>query len=171
MHWARYCAACGASGISVTAGRRLDCAACGFEFYQNVATAVSAVLRCDGEVAWLVRAREPGCGLLDLPGGFVDPDEALEAALARELREELGLEVGPGRYLFSAPNHYPYAGIDYCTVDAYFAFELGTRPRVLLNDEAQALRWLPPGAVQPEMLAFDSLRSALPQLQRLEISR
>jgi len=171
MHWARYCAACGATGILVTAGRRLDCASCGFEFYQNVATAVSAVLRYQGEVAWLVRAREPGRGLLDLPGGFVDPDEALEAALSRELREELGLEVGPGRYLFSAPNHYPYAGIEYCTVDAYFAFELGVRPQVSLNDEAQALRWLSPGAVRPEMLAFDSLRAALPQLQQLEIAR
>ncbi len=168
MHWARYCAGCGAPGIGCTDGRRLDCARCGFEFYQNVATAVSAVLRHQGQIAWLVRAREPGLGLLDLPGGFVEPDEDLEAALARELREELALDVGRGRYLFSAPNHYPYAGVRYHTLDAYFAFELGTRPQVSLNDEARALRWLSPHEVQPDSLAFDSLRTALPQLQALE---
>ena len=170
MHWARYCAACGVPGIRCTDGRRFDCAQCGFQYYQNVATAVSAVLRHQGQVAWLVRAREPGLGLLDLPGGFVDPDEDMEAALARELREELALEVGRGRYLFSAPNRYPYAGVLYRTLDAYFEFELGARPQVSLNDEARSLRWLPPSAVRPEMLAFDSLRTALPQLQALEHS-
>lgn len=171
MSWARYCAACGAPGIACTDGRRFDCARCGFEFYQNVATAVSAVLRCQGQIAWLVRAREPGLGLLDLPGGFVDPNEDLETALARELREELGLEVGRGRYLFSAPNRYHYAGVDYRTLDAYFVFELASRPPVSLNDEAQALRWLPPAAVHAAMLAFDSLRTALPYLLALETSR
>jgi len=119
-------------------------------------------------VLWLRRAKAPGLGLLDLPGGFVDPDEDLEAAITRELREELGLRVGNGRYLFSAPNRYDYAGVTYRTLDAYFEFELASLPTVTLNDEAQALAWLPPLEVTPTMLAFDSLRAALPRLQALE---
>jgi len=76
--------------------------------------------------------------------------------------------VGAGRYLFSAPNRYDYAGVTYRTLDAYFEFELAALPAVTLKDEAQALMWLPPLEVTPAMLAFDSLRAALPRLQALE---
>lgn len=168
MDWARHCARCGLAAAFGAESRRVSCPHCGFELFLNVASAVSAVLRHQGQVLWLRRAKAPGLGLLDLPGGFVDPDEDLEVAIARELQEELGLKVGAGRYLFSAPNRYDYGGVTYRTLDAYFEFELAALPAVTLNDEAQALMWLPPLEVTPAMLAFDSLRAALPRLQALE---
>ena len=38
-------------------------------------------------------------GYIEIPGGHVDPDETLEDALRREMREELGIEVERARFV------------------------------------------------------------------------
>lgn len=53
----------------------------------------------DGERRVLLQLRAPGramAGLWEFPGGKVEEGERPEAALARELKEELGIEVDPG---------------------------------------------------------------------------
>ena len=59
-----------------------------------VEVAVGVLIRPDG--AFLLTSRPPGkvyAGYWEFPGGKVEAGESVEAALARELHEELGLEV------------------------------------------------------------------------------
>lgn len=57
---------------------------------------VSAVALIDPEGRVLLARRPPGksmAGLWEFPGGKVDPGETPEAALVRELKEELGIDT------------------------------------------------------------------------------
>jgi 8-oxo-dGTP pyrophosphatase MutT (NUDIX family) len=55
--------------------------------------AASVALFSRGRVLLIQRARPPYQGLWTLPGGRMEPGETAEAAAAREIREELGLDV------------------------------------------------------------------------------
>lgn len=50
-----------------------------------------------GRLLLVRRANEPGRGLWSVPGGRVEPGEDDHTAVVREMREETGLAVRPGR--------------------------------------------------------------------------
>jgi len=89
----RYCPADGTKlGESRPSGGA-TCPICGRSWYRNSAPAVGAVIVEDGGALVTVRAREPEKGRLDLPGGFLRIGEHPVDGLAREVREELGVEI------------------------------------------------------------------------------
>lgn len=79
-------------------------------------------------------------GLWDLPGGVVEPGESELDALARELREELGVEVSP-----NAVGHLArvVAGSDDnpVSVSAWLIREWQGTPANLAPEEHDLLRW------------------------------
>jgi ADP-ribose pyrophosphatase len=115
-----YCPRCGDRASSKGA-RPFECVGCRFRFFFGPVAAVAAILEdSSGRLLFLERARDPGKGLLGLPGGFADPGETLEEAVARELHEETGLQVPVLRYLCSIPNGYIYQQIEISVLDVFY---------------------------------------------------
>ena len=155
------CPRCGSGNLSWPAPKNFECAACGFVLFLNVAPAVAVIMECRGEILFGVRKHDPGRGMLDLPGGFVDAGETAEEAARREIREELGIAIPAMRYLFSLPNRYPYRGVVYDTLDLIFLVKWDERPEVKAADDLADVLWVGKDAVEYERMAFASLREAL----------
>lgn len=117
----KYCAKCGSPKFKISGEHSFKCESCGFHFFYNSAAAVAALVTDErGKLMLVKRGVEPDYGKLDLPGGFIDPRETAENAVARELLEELGLQVKTMEYLGSAPNEYVFSGYTVFTLDMAF---------------------------------------------------
>ncbi|HSG90875.1 MAG TPA: NUDIX domain-containing protein [Pseudomonadales bacterium] len=163
----RHCLACGQPELSLHGGKELRCAQCGFRYFHNVAAAVAVVLEHEGRFLFACRAHAPAQGAWDFPGGFVDPDETLEEAACRELREELAVDLTPIdlRYLFSSHNRYPFASVAYRTADVYFGVRLRTLPALHCADDVSEARWWRLEELPDAALSFDTVRAAVARLR------
>ncbi len=75
------------------------CAACGTIHYQNPRLVVGCVPEHEGLILLCRRAIEPRRGYWTVPAGFMENGETLQAAAARESREEALAEVAIGSLL------------------------------------------------------------------------
>jgi ADP-ribose pyrophosphatase YjhB (NUDIX family) len=137
------------------------CPACDLHLYHNACAASAAILvDAHHRVLLIRRAHEPARGKLAFPGGFIDNDESVEAGLRREVREEVGLELGTFAFLLSHPNTYPYRGVLYHTIDLIFVARVPDLSVARPLDAVAELVVLPVAEVRPEDLAFTSMQAA-----------
>lgn len=156
----RYCPRCATPGPAILDNRQLQCPCCGLRFFFNTAAAAAVFLFAGNRLVLGVRAEEPRRGCLDVPGGFIEFDESVEAGLRREVREELGVEIRDLRYLASFPNDYLYADIPYKTADLFFVGAVADPAHLRAADDIAELVLLEPAAVDPARFAFASTRRA-----------
>jgi len=111
---------------------------------------VDALWVSSGELLLVRRGREPFRGAWALPGGFVEPTESVEMAVARELEEETGLRARPVGLLgvYSRPGRDPRGP----TVSVVFRM-VGRKQVPHGGDDAAEARWWSVRALPP--LAFD----------------
>lgn len=156
-----HCPACGSSTFEVNNFKSKRCLNCGFTYYANPSSATAAFILRSDRLLVARRAKEPARGTLDLPGGFVDMDETAEEGMAREIREETGLEARRISYLFSLPNRYSYSGMAIHTLDMFFRVEVADDAVAVADDDAASLSWMPLSEIHPEDFGLLSIRRAV----------
>ena len=109
----------------------------------HVEVAVGAVIRRGDEILLVRRGRGTAVGQWAIPGGRVEFGEGLKAAVAREVREETGIEVKVGRFLGWAerlgddPAPYHYVILDFA------AEPVGPPSEPRPGDDADGVAWVP----------------------------
>jgi 8-oxo-dGTP diphosphatase len=164
----RSCPRCGAPLASRIRGGlpRPACAACGFVFFANMGVGAAVVIRNAAGRVLLVRRgpRHYGAGLWCLPCGYVEWNEDVHEAAAREALEEAGVVVELGEVVHVATNrHEP----ERPTVGIWFAARLVDPDAVPhAGDDADAAGWFDPASPPPLAFPTDA-----PVLARLAAER
>ncbi len=111
VEWARthrFCGRCGTPTEQQAGERAMRCPSCGLLAFPRLAPAmITLVTR--GDEALLARGVQFRSPLYSCLAGFVEPGESLEGAVVREVREEVGIEVGDVRYWGSQPWPFPHS--------------------------------------------------------------
>lgn len=111
----RFCARCGAATIPGHAGWARRCSREGDEVFPRIDPAVIMLVHDGGDRCVLGRQASWAPGRFSVLAGFVEAGETIEAAVAREVAEEVDLEVTDVRYVASQPWPYPRSLMVGCT--------------------------------------------------------
>lgn len=104
----QFCGRCGAATEPKAEERVRVCPACKLSAYPRVAPAVMALVRRGRELL-LGRGPHFPPGMYSALAGFVEPGESLEQCVAREVAEEVGVEVTNLAYFASQPWPFPHS--------------------------------------------------------------
>ena len=138
LDWHRrhgFCPNCGAPTQMRDGGYRRLCPVCSAEHFPRTDPVV-IMLPILGDQCLVGRNKRFPPQLFSAFAGFVEPGESMEEAVRRELREEVGLEVGDVHYHASQPWPFPSSLMLGC-----YAHALGGDFQID-GHEIEAARWL-----------------------------
>ncbi len=143
----RFCGRCGTATHDKPDERAKACPACGYTAYPRISPAMMALVTRGKELLLARSRRFANTAMYSALAGFVEAGETIEDCVAREVREEVGLEVKDLRYFGSQSWPFPHS-----LMVAYSAEYAGGD--ILLEDAeivearwfaADALPQMPPG--------------------------
>lgn len=107
FHGHRFCGCCGGDNEMLNDDRALYCQACDSRQYPRLSPCIIALITRGDECLLAVHHRSPG-EMFTALAGFIEGGESAEAAVVREVMEEVGLKVGHSRYICSQPWPFPH---------------------------------------------------------------
>lgn len=132
----RFCSICGHDTFVRRGGQMRQCSHCSAEHFPRtdpvVITLVSDNDRC---LLGQSRGRQYRRTMYSALAGFVDQGESIEEAVAREIKEEAGIQVQNIRYHSSQPWPFPWSLMIGCHADAV------STDIVMDDDEMADVRW------------------------------
>lgn len=137
----RFCADCGTPTAPFRAGWGRKCPNCRAEHFPRVDPVVIMIAEHDGRA---LLGRQPAFppGRYSALAGFLEPGEAIEEAVARELLEEAGVRVRDVCYVASQPWPFPSSLMIACT-------GMADDDRIVLDtDELEDAIWVPRDVVR-----------------------
>ena len=102
----QYCGHCATPMTQLPSERAKRCPSCHLRQYPRLSPAV-IMLIYKGEQLLLARAPRFREGMYSVLAGFVEPGESLEETVAREVKEEVGIDIKNIRYFGSQPWPFP----------------------------------------------------------------
>ena len=166
----KYCPKCGSKLFVENNFKSKRCEDCGFIYYFNsCSSTIAIIINEEKELLVATRAHEPVKGTLDLPGGFVDMEETGEEAVAREVKEETGLDVDTVSYLFSIPNKYVYSGFEVQTLDLVYRCFVKNTENLKAEDDVAKLEFIKISELNPELFGLLSVKEVIKEIQKMNI--
>jgi NAD+ diphosphatase len=141
----RFCGRCGQPTVNAPGERAKLCPQCGLLSFPRLSPAVIMLIRRGQDEFLLARNRAFADGFFSVLAGFVEPGESLEEAVAREVREEVNLEIRDIRYFGSQPWPFPHSLMIGFTAN-YASGEI--RPQA---DEIAEANWYSRGGELPRL--------------------
>jgi len=102
----RFCGACGTPLVRHATERAMHCPQCDLFSYPRINPVVITLVSC-GDLILLAHKAGGLYPFWSIIAGFVEANETLEAAVAREVNEEVGLRIKNIRYATSQPWPFP----------------------------------------------------------------
>tara|TARA_R110000868_G_C10922456_1_gene765790 strand:- start:13 stop:840 length:828 start_codon:yes stop_codon:yes gene_type:complete len=104
----RFCGSCGGTMLHVSGQRAMHCQRCELQHYPRLSPSM-IVLVTRGDEILLARSPRFVSGIYSTLAGFVEAGESVEQCVAREVREEVGVEIHNVQYLSSQGWPFPHS--------------------------------------------------------------
>lgn len=159
----KYCPRCG--NLGEPDKHMLACTNCSLHTYFNPKPVQCLILKnADDEYLFVVRSIEPRKGYLDFPGGFVEAGENFEQTTRRELKEELGIDVGELKYLCSSIDEYLYQDVNYKVSGVAYTADLPEGAKLIPADDVSGVEFYKLSDIPTDRLAWPSMREMIAKL-------
>ncbi len=104
----RFCGSCGQAMQQAAGHRMMQCSTCQVQHYPRLSPSMIVVVTRSDEIL-LARSPRFVNGMYSALAGYVEPNETVEHCVAREVREEVSVEISDIRYIASQNWPFPHS--------------------------------------------------------------